>query len=434
MDRLSGEYFSSLVLGGVGAALGVVLLVVSRPTRTTLWLAATFLAIGSTYPAVSALVDHVPEDDVPLWMRLFATTVGLISITSAMYLRALSDTNPVASRSRTVVQLMVPLGLALGITGMVTFAAFPQEVFNDHALGLLEPGRGRGFAWFVAYAAANCVVFGAAWTALALQGVDPAERERALLTGATVPFLTASLVLPFRWSMACASVALVLGMAGQLRHMAVTGARGVFLARFLSPEVLDVVRSEGIQGVARSQSLVLSAVYCDLRGFTAYAEAVPSQAVIDLLGEYYDALGRVAAEAHATIKDYAGDGVLILVGAPLPRSDHADAAVALARDAQAACREVLQSWATAPHPLGLGIGVASGRATVGAIGSVDRMEYTAVGVPVNLAARLCSVAAAGEILVDRQTADLCSSDGLTPREPVLLKGLSEPQPVFSATF
>ncbi len=431
IDRLTDDYFASLILAIMGFGVANAFLLVSRPTRTTLWFSLSYSSVGLTFLAAALLVDNVPEDQTPLAARLAGLISLVVSVSTLMYIRALAETNPVESDAHTVVRAMTWLGLTTGILGALGAFLYPAAVFNDHVLALFDTRHASGFGWFLAYAVVTGVCYTVAWAALALHGVDPAERDRALLAAVSIPLLALSLLVPYRWSVTFGAISFVIAISGVLRYMTVAGARGAFMARFLSPEVLEVVRTDGIQGITRTQSVQLSAVYCDLRGFTAYAEAVPSQAVLDLLGEYYDALGRYAADAHATIKDYAGDGVLILVGAPIERSDHADAAMALAKAARSACDGVLASWSTGPHPLGLGIGVASGRATVGAIGSVDRMEYTAVGDPINLAARLCSAARPGEILVDQNTADLCANNGLVPREPIALKGLAEPQPVYA---
>ena len=172
----------------------------------------------------------------------------------------------------------------------------------------------------------------------------------------------------------------------------------------------------------RPAEVTLTVVACDLRGFTAYADAVPSQAVIDLLGDYYAAVGAAVAEVDGTIKDYAGDGVLVLVGAPLAQPDHAARGMRLAARIHEVTRPVLERWATRAHPLGIGVGVASGTVTVGAIGSSARTEYTAVGTPVNLAARLCSAAGHGETLVDVATAEATGTGG--PTKALEVKGLA----------
>ena len=135
------------------------------------------------------------------------------------------------------------------------------------------------------------------------------------------------------------------------------------------------------------------------------------------------------AEHDGMIKDYAGDGILILVGAPIARDDHSTAAVTLAQDALLAAQRITARWATGPHPLGVGIGVASGRVTVGVIGDAARMDYTAVGTPVNVAARLCAVAEDGTILLDEQAAAR-NEAACEPHGELSLKGLSMPVPVF----
>ena len=163
---------------------------------------------------------------------------------------------------------------------------------------------------------------------------------------------------------------------------------------------------------------------CDLRGFTRLSQLLASDQVVRLLNEYYDVIGKAVAEFGGTIKDYAGDGVLILVGAPLPVDDHAKQGLALARRLQTVAHEVVAHWAGPEMQLGMGVGVASGRVTVGAIGTT-RMEYTAVGPAVNMAARLCSQAKDGEILVDARIAELAGASGLEQRGTLSVKGMGE---------
>lgn len=143
-----------------------------------------------------------------------------------------------------------------------------------------------------------------------------------------------------------------------------------------------------------------------------------------LLNEYYDAIGVAVAEFGGTIKDYVGDGVLVLVGAPVPTDDHAAKGLALARRLQVVVHEVLARWAGPDLQVGMGVGVATGPVTVGAIGAA-RLEYTAVGPAVNLAARLCAQAADGEILVDGATVRIVGEAGLAPRGTAHFKGLGE---------
>lgn len=202
------------------------------------------------------------------------------------------------------------------------------------------------------------------------------------------------------------------------------------MSRFLSPQLVSLVNTEGLRGAMRDTVQDLSVVCCDLRGFTAFAAAHSSDQIIALLREYYDAVGTAVLEVEGTIKDYAGDGVLILVGAPVALADHADRAVRLARRIRELVGAVLADQDAGGTRLGIGLGVASGPVTVGIVGGDSRLEYAAVGQAVNLAARLCGRAQAGEILLDPATVTLASAasvDGFHPCSPVELKGF--PQPV-----
>jgi adenylate cyclase len=175
-------------------------------------------------------------------------------------------------------------------------------------------------------------------------------------------------------------------------------------------------------------------VCCDLRGFTAYSTAADSARVVQILREYYEAVGMAAASVGGTIKDQAGDGVLVLVGAPIAYEDHARRALTLAGLIREAGRALAARWSQGEQRLGVGIGVASGRVTVGVIGEGSRLEYAAVGPAVNLAARLCAEAAHGEVRVDTRTGALAGAPldraALVPAPPLALKGFGEPVPNF----
>ena len=116
-----------------------------------------------------------------------------------------------------------------------------------------------------------------------------------------------------------------------------------------------------------------------------------------------------AASVGGTIKDQAGDGVLILVGAPIRFENHAQRALELASKIRASGVPLTARWSGAELQLGLGVGVASGFVSVGVIGTASRLEYTAVGAAVNLASRLCAEAAHGEVLVDERTVQLAGA-------------------------
>lgn len=255
---------------------------------------------------------------------------------------------------------------------------------------------------------------------------DRAETTRVLAMALAVPFLVAGFLLPID----AAPVSLILGeiifFIGSTHYHVLQGQRGQFMSRFLSPQVAALVAEQGLKRAMQESHREISIVCCDLRGFTPYAAAQPSTLVLQVLHEYYDAVGEVVSSYGATIKDFAGDGIMILVGAPLPIPYHAARAIEMACEIRTVGIALTQRWSTETHTLGIGVGVATGMVTVGVIGSASRLEYTAVGSAVNLASRLCEQAANGEILVDARSADLAGLDALQAREAVPVKGFSEP--------
>jgi adenylate cyclase len=239
---------------------------------------------------------------------------------------------------------------------------------------------------------------------------DPAERVRLVAFLIACPVIAAGIVLPRSIAPISTVLGLIMLLAGAMRHAQLRGRRGLFMSRFLSPQVAALVNREGLHAAMREDCHELSIVCCDLRGFTAFAGGHSSGEVLKLLREYYDAVGDAAVEVEGTIKDYAGDGVLILIGAPMRMDDHAARAVRLAARVRAAVTEIIQRWSSDEYPLGIGVGVASGLVTVGVIGGEGRLEYAAVGQPGNLASRLCDQAAAQDVLIDPHTLKLIGDD------------------------
>jgi len=255
---------------------------------------------------------------------------------------------------------------------------------------------------------------------------DRAERVRVLAMAIAVPFFVAGFLLPLRQAAISTVIGEVIFLIGAVHYHVLQGQRGQFLARFLSPQVVRLVSDRGLDRALQENYMEITVVYCDLRGFTAFAAVHPSSRVLQLLREYYEVVGKPVADFGATIKDYAGDGILILVGAPIPMTFHARSGVELARQIRRVMLPVCARWCRDGAELGVGIGVASGAVTVGVIGTASRMEYTAVGSAVNLAARLCDQAAHGEILVAEGTAELAGEIGLQPRAPLAVKGYDAP--------
>lgn len=423
---------ASIALSAAFGGIGAILVLSQDRTRPNVALALAFLAVGVVSPTTLLLVDEVDPSD-PGWLaRLqgLPEVVGMLAC--ALYLDSLRSTGQVSKRADRIVRWIFRAAVGLAAWHTVAALAFPAQRLNDYALSALDPGAHDepGFWLFAAFWIVVTFVFVIGWLALASQRLDPAESDRAVASAVSSPFLVLATAMPPAISLACLLVSALLVLWGQFQYTVAQARRSVFLGRFLSPRVTELVHAHGLASVMQPHQAELTVVAADLRNFTSYAEGVPSQAVVDLLTEYYDAAGAVVARHGGTITAYAGDGILILVGAPLPRADHAVAALKLARELQLAVQPVLLRWATKIHPLGLGVGVASGHATVGTIATSERMEYTAIGTPVNLAARLCSAAAAGEVLVDESAARLGNA-ATVERGTMAIKGLTGPQTVFA---
>ena len=259
---------------------------------------------------------------------------------------------------------------------------------------------------------------------------DRAEARRLVAFAIAAPIMGTTFIVPPHVAPLAGAVGLLVLLVGSVQYHVTQGKRAQFLSRFLAPQVAELVTRRGLKSATEEKTVELSVVCCDLRGFTAFSAATSSKRVIEILREYYEAVGTAAASCGGTIKDQAGDGVLILVGAPITFPDHAQRALELARQIRTVGITLTSRWSNDELQLGVGVGVASGFATVGVIGGASRLEYTAVGTPVNLASRLCSEAVHGEVLVDDRTVELLQGSALAPTlqpgQALTLKGFTEP--------
>lgn len=432
MDALFDEYLGQTLVGALAVLLGIALYLNERNRTLANRLVAVFLAIVGFAGPLLVLLHGQPGLDH--W-RAFASMSALLGGCAlgclVPYVRSLVTTAGASPRTRHLFDLMAGTAYAGALAFVVAALVWPRRLFADFYFAVGRPADlARPEFWvFGAGFFLIGLLFTTAWIIVSRLEVDPGERARAVCFGLAAPLLTMATFLTPRLSFAAYTGAIGFAMFGYFRYFGAQGERAVFLSRFLSPQVAELVRLRGLAAITQPQELDLSVVCIDFRGFTPYAEAIPTQAVIDMISDYHEAIGDVVAEHGGMVKDYAGDGILILVGAPIARSDHAPTALALACGARVAAVRVTDRWATGVHPLGLGIGVASGRVTVGAIGETAQMEYTAVGTAVNLAARLCSAAEDGQILVDERIA-ACANGSVRPRGEVVLKGLTMPSPVY----
>jgi len=171
------------------------------------------------------------------------------------------------------------------------------------------------------------------------------------------------------------------------------------LARFLPPNVADMIMSGEHEDFLKGHRREITVVFIDLRGFTAFVELAAPEEVMTILREYQAVMGRLVSEYGGTLERFVGDAVMIYFNDPLPCPDHARQAVKLALAMRQAVEALRQQWKTQDIQLGAGIGIATGYATIGAIGFEGRKDYAAIGPVTNLSARLCSEAQHGQIFI-----------------------------------
>ncbi len=204
------------------------------------------------------------------------------------------------------------------------------------------------------------------------------------------------------------------------------------LKRFLAPQIVETIISSGGETILDHHRRDIVVLFCDMRGFTAFAETAEPEDVMAVLGEYHDALGPLIHRYEGTLDRFAGDGLIVFFNDPVPCPDPALRAVRLAVAMREAVGSLASSWAARGHEIGFGVGIAQGYATLGRIGFADRFDYSAIGTVTNLAARLCDEAADGQILVTRRIAAAIDSiaefDSLGD---LALKGLSRPVAVLN---
>ena len=208
-------------------------------------------------------------------------------------------------------------------------------------------------------------------------------------------------------------------------------ARMSRLRRFLSPQVADLVRS-GDEAALDSHRREIVVLFCDLRGFTAFAESSEPEEVMDVLGGYHRALGELIHHHEGTLERFTGDGLMVFFNDPVPCDDPAARAVRLALDMRARVSELEGGWSQHGHDLGFSVGLAQGYATLGRVGYAGRFDYAAIGTVTNLAARLCAEAAAGQVLTHERLVarlgDVVEAELVGELE---LKGLSRPIRAFA---
>ncbi|MFM7460293.1 MAG: adenylate/guanylate cyclase domain-containing protein [Burkholderiales bacterium] len=174
------------------------------------------------------------------------------------------------------------------------------------------------------------------------------------------------------------------------------------LKRFFSPQLVDLIVAGGADNPLASHRREITVVFLDLRGFTAFADTGEPEVVMQALSEFHHAMGQLVMQHQGTLERFTGDGMMVFFNDPVPVAEPTKRAAQMAIEMCEQAAELRRRWAKRGFDLGLGIGVAHGFATVGAIGFDHRIDYAAIGPVTNLAARLCAHAQAGEILVSQR--------------------------------
>ena len=196
------------------------------------------------------------------------------------------------------------------------------------------------------------------------------------------------------------------------------------LRRFLPPQVADLIVASGSEKQLESHRREITALFCDLRGFTGFTESADAEDVIALLRDYHAAIGEIIIKYNGTLERYAGDGVMVVFNDPVPVENSALQAVLMALEVREAIGALTESWRRWGHDLGFGIGIAHGVATLGTIGFEGRFDYAAIGTVSNVASRLCDEAKPGQILISARV--LTKVENAVRVEPVgefQLKGI-----------
>jgi len=200
------------------------------------------------------------------------------------------------------------------------------------------------------------------------------------------------------------------------------------LKNFFSPQLAEAIVSGGTQDPLKSHRREITVVFLDLRGFTAFTETADPEEVMGVLREYHAAMGALILQHEGTLERFTGDGIMIFFNDPVVVDDPAVRAARMAQQMQQRTALLAAGWKKRGYELQLGIGIAMGYATIGAIGFEGRVDYGAIGNVTNLSARLCGEAKGGEILVAPRVAAALEGSGLglEPAGEFQLKGLARP--------
>jgi class 3 adenylate cyclase len=204
------------------------------------------------------------------------------------------------------------------------------------------------------------------------------------------------------------------------------------LKRFLSPQLAELIVNGGAEDPLKTHRREITVVFLDLRGFTAFAETAEPEEVMGILREFHAEMGKLVLAHEGTLERFTGDGMIVLFNDPVEVDNPAERAVRMALAMRDEVAGLCAAWRKRGFDLALGIGIAQGYATIGAIGFEERWDYSTIGTVTNLSARLCAEARGGQILVPQRV--VTAVEELIEAEDIgglALKGLRRPVQTYN---
>jgi class 3 adenylate cyclase len=204
------------------------------------------------------------------------------------------------------------------------------------------------------------------------------------------------------------------------------------LKRFFSPQLAELIVTGGAEDPLRTHRRDVTVVFLDLRGYTAFAESAEPEEVMAVLREFHAAMGTLVLAHEGTLERFAGDGMMVFFNDPVEVPDPEDRAVRMALAMRDQVAELAAGWRRRGYELHMGVGLAKGYATIGAIGFEGRWDYGAIGTVTNLAFRLCGEAKPGQVLASQRV--VAAVEPLVEVEALgelSLKGFARPVSTFS---
>ncbi len=203
------------------------------------------------------------------------------------------------------------------------------------------------------------------------------------------------------------------------------------LRRFFSPQIVNTITSENSEQILGEHRREITVVFLDLRNFTSFSEKAEPHEVIATIRDLHKVVGPIIFRYRGTLERFTGDGLMVFLGDPEPMEDHPSQSVKMCIEIRDKVEILRSSWAEKGYDLALGIGVATGEASLGTIGFEGRLDYAAIGVVTNLSCRICSKAGGGQILLSNATYEKVKDEFTTvPFGEIELKGFSKSHPLF----